>query len=142
MDEWQAYPYTSRSHRRGRPIYRPLIDVDVSSGRNTERVTALLDSGSEVTVMSEEIGLILGISPVGKKIGKISGFGEKEGFAAPVRIVVPEFPDEVISTTVVFVLGVSSDFPFDILLGQDDFFRRFHIQFEKNKNKFYLRKAK
>jgi hypothetical protein len=138
---WQPYDYTSRTHRRGKPLYRPLLDVEVSGAAQTETFTALVDSGSETTVISEEIALILGITPAGKRTVKIAGFGERPGFIAQVNIVVPEFRENVLTTDVVFVHGVSHDFPFDILLGQDDFFRRFHIRFEKNMNKFYLKAA-
>lgn len=135
----QGYDYTSRYHIISKSIfYRPLIDVDVSAQTGPETFSALIDSGTEVTVMSSEIATLLDISPTGKKLGTISGFGDKPGFIAKVRIVVPEFPLEVLTTDVVFVDGISSDFPFDILLGQEDFFRRFLIRFEKHKNKFFL----
>ena len=65
--------------------------------------------------------------------------GSKPAFRAKVNIIVPEFPSAVLATTVLFVRDVSSDLSFDILLGQDDFFRRFLIRFEKHKNKFYLK---
>lgn len=136
---WKAYNYTSRYHLKSkRMLYRPLLDIGVSSATGPEIFSALIDSGTEVTIMSSEIAELIGIVSTDKKRGTVSGFGEKEGFVAQVRIVVPEFPKTVLTTDVVFVDGVSSDFPFDILLGQDDFFRRFLIKFEKSKNKFYL----
>jgi len=139
-----GYDYTSRRHKRSL-IYRPLLDIEVSSNTDTESFVALVDSGTEVTLMSSEIATLLGISPAGKRQGKVWGFGksgnEKDGFLAKVTIVVPEFPKEVLTTTVLFVDGISSDFPFDILLGQEDFFRRFIVRFEKNKNKFFLKPA-
>lgn len=138
----KEYEYTSRFHRVSKEtFYRPLIDVDVSAGRGPETFSALIDSGTEVTIMSSEVAQLIGINPTGKKSGMVSGFGDRRGFVAQVKIVVPEFPLEVLTTEVVFVDGVSSDFPFDILLGQEDFFRRFVIRFEKHKNKFYLKVA-
>ncbi|OGC85274.1 hypothetical protein A3F55_00720 [Candidatus Adlerbacteria bacterium RIFCSPHIGHO2_12_FULL_53_18] len=136
---WKEYDYTSRFHRISKTtFYRPLVDIEVSAESGAETVSALIDSGTEVTVMSSEIATLLGISPKGKKSGTVSGFGDKQGFIAQVGIVVPEFPKEVLTTNVIFVDGISSDFPFDILLGQEDFFRRFLIRFEKHRNKFFL----
>ena len=66
---WTAYNYSSRSHRAGgtrKTFYRPLLDVDVYGTTGPERFTALIDSGTEVTVMSTAIALLLDISPVGK----------------------------------------------------------------------------
>jgi hypothetical protein len=59
--------------------------------------------------------------------------GDKDAFLGPVTIAVPGF-DEIIKTTVLF----AEDAEFDMILGQDDFFRRFLVKFEKAKNKFYL----
>ena len=135
----EEYDYTSRFHRISKTtFYRPLIDIDVSAETGPETFSALIDSGTEVTIMSSEIAQLIGISPVGKKSGIVSGFGDKKGFVAEVNILVPEFHSEVLTTNVVFVEGVSSDFPFDILLGQEDFFRRFITRFEKHRNKFFL----
>lgn len=52
-----------------------------------------------------------------------------------------EYAPRVDTTSVVFVDSVSRDLSFDILLGQDDFFRRFFVRFERSRNKFYLKVA-
>lgn len=136
---WKEYDYTSRFHRKSKSrFYRPLLDINVSAQKGPETFSALIDSGTEVTIMSSEIADLIGISSTGKKHGTVSGFGDKDGFVSEVHIVVPEFSSEVLTSNVVFVDGVSSDFPFDILLGQEDFFRRFLVRFEKHKNKFFL----
>ena len=140
---WKEYPYVALYHKRAKQFfYRPLIDIRVSANTGPEVFSALIDSGSEITVMSAEIAQLVGIIPLNKSRVMVSGFGDKEGFIGEVKIVVPEFSRTVITTNVVFVDGVSSDFPFDILLGQDDFFRRFLIRFEKHRNKFFLDIAK
>lgn len=137
---WEPYDYTSRRHRASRKIfYRPLLDVDVSGESGIERVTALVDSGTELTIMSTQVAQLVGISPVGKPTIKVLSFGDsKPGFVAQVRIVVPEFPKEVLTTNVIFSDSVSDGVPYDILLGQEDFFARFLIRFEKHRNKFFL----
>lgn len=137
---WKPYDYSSRRHRIGKKIfYRPLLDVDVWGEIGPERFTALVDSGTELTVMSTQVAQLIGISPVGKESVNVLSFGDsKPGFIAQVRIIVPAFPKEVITTNVIFSDSVSDGVPYDILLGQEDFFRNFLIRFEKHKNKFFL----
>jgi hypothetical protein len=84
--------------------------------------------------MDSEIAEILGIDKSRCKSGIVSAFGgEKKAFIEKVRISVPDFPT-IITSGVLF----AEDPDFDIILGQQDFFHRFKIRFEKAKNKFYL----
>ncbi len=138
--DWKSYDYSSRRHRISKKLfYRPLIDVDVSGESQCERFTALVDSGTELTVMSTQVAQLLDISPVGKPNVQVLSFGDsKLGFIAQVRIIVPEFPSETIVTNVIFSDSVADGVPYDILLGQEDFFRRFLVRFEKHQNKFFL----
>jgi hypothetical protein len=102
--------------------------VDVSGESGTETFTALIDSGTEVTIMSTQVAQLVGISASGKPKIKVLSFGDsKPGFIAQIRIIVPEFPKEVLTTDVIFSDSVSDGVPYDILLGQEDFFRRFLI---------------
>ena len=137
---WKPYDYSSRRHRTSRKIfYRPLLDVDVSGDSSTERFTALVDSGTELTIMSTQVAQLIGINSSGKQYVNILSFGDsKPGFIAQIKIIVPEFPKEIITTNVIFSDSVSDGVPYDILLGQEDFFRRFLIRFEKHQNKFFL----
>lgn len=85
-------------------------------------------------MMDSEVATILGIKSEGRPKGMaLAVGGGKEGFIAEVTITVPEF-EESITTGVMFVEKLT----FDVILGQDDFFRRFLVKFEKNKNNFYL----
>ncbi len=137
---WQEYDYTSRRHKSSKKIfYRPLIDVEVSTAGEPEEFTALIDSGSEVTIMSTQVAQLLGINTSGKERVHINSYGASNpGFIAEVRMKIPEFPEESIVSNVIFSGDVSDGVPYDILLGQDDFFRKFLVRFEKDKNKFYL----
>ncbi len=129
---WKEYGYTSRWHRRAkRSVYRPLIDIEVSADGKSETFSALIDSGTEVTIMNEQIAQLLGINSVGKTSAGVYTLDDfpnmqKMGYIAKVNIVVPGFPCEVMTTKVIFADGTGNS-PFDILLGQDDFFRRFLI---------------
>ena len=89
--------------------------------------------------MSVDVALLLNISPVGKRRVTVGSFAaNKPGFISQVKIVVPEFPKEFLVTNVIFSEDVSDGVPYDILLGQEDFFRRFLVRFEKHQNKFFL----
>jgi hypothetical protein len=122
------------SARTGHAWYRPMLDVKISYGEKAERLEALIDSGTELTILDVELAERLGIVRDGRELATIYAFaGQKTAFLAPVSIAVPGF-DEVIDTTVLF----AEDPEFDMILGQDDFFRRFLVKFEKSKNKFYL----
>jgi hypothetical protein len=116
------------------------LDIDVWGVTGPERFTALIDSGTELTVMSTEVAQLLDITSRGKQQVQVSTFGSTvPGYVAEVRIVVPGFPKEVLTTNVIFSDSVSNGTPYDILLGQEDFFSRFLIKFEKRKNKFYIK---
>lgn len=140
---WKPYDYTPRTHRasgRTKVYHRPLLDIDVWGVTGPERFTALIDSGTELTVMSTEVAQLLDITSRGKQQVQVSTFGSTvPGYVAEVRIVVPGFPKEVLTTNVIFSDSVSNGTPYDILLGQEDFFSRFLIKFEKRKNKFYIK---
>ena len=134
---WKEYEYTARFNGPGKAeySYRPMVKISVAASTGSENFMALIDSGSEITMMSSEIADILEISPAGCKTGVASGLGgNSPGFFSKVNIQIPEFPSQVITTNVLFI----KDLSFDILLGQDDFFRTFLVRFEKHKNKFYL----
>lgn len=133
---WRAYDYTPRFTARGSATfsYRPLLEVDISHGERTRRAKALVDSGTELTIVDLNLAERLGISPEGHKRAVITAFAtEREAFLAPVVIAVPGYGD-ALRTTVL----CAPDPEFEIILGQDDFFRRFFVKFEKAKNKFYL----
>lgn len=133
---WRSYDYTPRVAVTGSVAfwYRPLLDIDVSHGRQTRRVKALVDSGTELTIMDAELAGVLGIESAGRQTAIIRAFASaKEAFLAPVSVAVPGF-NEILRTTIL----VAPDSEFDVILGQDDFFRRFLVKFEKSKNKFYL----
>ena len=96
---------------------------------------ALVDSGTDATMMDLEIANILEIDLGKSKKVTASGLGStKPGFLAKLNIQVDQF-DESMTFTVIFVEGLG----FDAILGQDDFFRHFHVRFEREAKMFYLR---
>lgn len=111
-----------------------MLEIDIGYGTQTRRVSALLDSGTELTIVDGSIASLLGVSDTGRQRARVAAFAsQKDAFLAPVTLTVPGF-NETIHSTVLFV----DDPQFDMILGQDDFFRRFLVKFEKSKNRFYL----
>jgi hypothetical protein len=136
---WRKYPYIPQVNRRGSVdfTYRPLVEIVISEKKVSERFMALVDSGTDVTMMDAEIARVLGIDISKCKTAIASGVGgTKPGFLAKVHVQVPGYR-RVITTTVLFVENLS----FNVILGQDDFFRNFVVRFDRNKYLFYLKLA-
>ena len=136
---WRTYPYTAQWRRPHSMEYshRPLLNILIS-GKESGNFMALVDSGTDVTMMDSEIAVVLGIDSKGCQTGIASGVGgQKKGFLSKVKIQVPEFK-KVITTTVLFV----NDLSFPAILGQDDFFRNFHVCFDRSAKEFRLKLSK
>ncbi len=139
--EVQSYPYTAQVRKGSIDYsYRPLIEVDVGGETESRRFKALVDSGTDVTVMDRVIAELLGITRSSHISATLSGVGEsREGFIAPVSLKVDKFPDEIFNFDVIFVENLSNNF--DIILGQQDFFRNFTVTFKRKENLFYLERV-
>lgn len=131
----KEYDYTGQLGFGNSIIYRPLIEVNVSSGIGARglSVLALIDSGTDGTLFNVEMAKALGIDISKCKRVKVGGIGEREGFICNVKLTVPDFRLSM-DIEVIFV----DQLPFDGLLGQRHFFEKFRIKFEKDRNKFYL----
>ncbi len=140
--ESQSYPYTAHSNIRNGTIaytYRPLVDVEVGGGVKKRRFKALVDSGTEITVMDLNIARLLEIGSENRQLGELSGLESwKTGFLAPVSLRVDKF-EQVFNFTVLFIEDLGKNF--DIILGQDDFFKNFDVTFKKSEHRFYLQQS-
>lgn len=136
----ERYDYTAQSRRESIDYnYRPLVDVQISSKTKSRRFKALVDSGTEITVMDEKIAQLLGIDSSGYPKAHLSGIEEwREGFIAPVSLQIERF-EEVFSFQVLFIEDLGKNF--DIILGQQDFFRNFNVSFERHHNLFFLERV-
>lgn len=138
----QSYGYTIQSKYASKSLsitYRPLIEVEVGGETKSRRFKALVDSGTEVTVMDLSIATLLGISSEGRKKGQLFGLESwKEGFLAPATLRFDKF-DQVFTFDVLFIEDLHRNF--DIILGQQDFFFNFDVTFKKSKNTFYLERS-
>jgi hypothetical protein len=112
-----------------------MMPIEVWAKESSEKISilALIDSGTDGTVLHADIAESIGIDGTRCKPGTLGGIGSLEGFYTHVKIVVPDF--NVSYETPVFF---GKTLPMDGLLGQATFFPRFKIRFEKAANKFYV----
>lgn len=138
--ELKSYGYTAQV-RLGSVdyTYRPLIDVEVGGADQVRTFKALVDSGTDITMMDQTIAVLLGIDADGKQTGKASTLGSvTNGFLASVSLKIDGFSN-AFTFNVLFVENLSNNF--EIILGQQDFFQNFDVTFVKSSNQFYLKLA-
>ncbi len=135
--DWKKYSYTLSGRTPDTLIPRPLIEVVVSNKTGKFPVLAMIDSGTDSTVLNSDIAGALYIEKNTCESVKLGGIGEKTGFRCEVDIYIPDF-DFSMQVPVIFIESA----PFDGLLGQAHFFQNFNVRFEKNDNAFYIAKAK
>jgi|SRR3989344_1226922 len=133
--KWQEYDYTIQVGPGNSWVYRPIIEIRVSQ-KGTPRqvpVLAMIDSGTDGTVLDANIAERLGIDPAHCRKVKLGGIGSVEGFLSTVHL---SLPDLKIGMDIPIVFA--HNLPMEGLLGQRHFFQRFKVRFEKDINKFYL----
>lgn len=135
-----TYPYIPQINRHGSIdySYRPLVKIEVSSRGHSDKFMGLVDSGTDITMMDAEMATILGIELSSLERASAFGIGEDthKAFLGEVTLQVPEFEEKIVCN-VLFVEKLG----FQVILGQQDFFRRFVVSFEKHKNTFSLELA-
>lgn len=116
--------------------YRPVIDVNLSCGAITFPITAIIDSGADMTLISADIAPVLGIDLSQYPKDRITGIvaGGSDAYLVPVTMVIPEFKDDPVDTKVLFVPGLVTG----MLIGQEGFFDKFQVSFDKRRKKFKL----
>jgi len=134
---WIEYPYTPLWSGYG-TILKPLLEIIILNGNDSFPHTALLDSGSDVTLVSADIAHALAIDATQCEHKFISGIDGKpmEGFMADVDISVVPFAG-TLSMPVLFVPGLD----YSGLLGQYSFFKHFRVRFDKDRDIFALMKV-
>jgi hypothetical protein len=123
--------------KSGDRIYRPLIPLTLE-GEEKLDVIAILDSGSDITVIPEEIALMLGIKchkeneitgiggiPIKSKEGNIRAtFGKgHEIYTFDIPVLIPEKKDVA------------------IIIGRAKFFEHFKITFSEAEKRIEFKKA-
>ena len=134
----KEYKYLCAYLLNGQPLYSPVLRISIINGSITFHTDALLDSGTDVTLVSEEVAKFLNIRREDcEKSDPVQGIvGSKaDTFLANIKMVVEGFEDEPpIDMKVTFVTGLKTG----VLLGRDDFFDNFEILFQNRKRVFKL----
>lgn len=112
-------------------IKRPYLPVRLHySGRRVDTL-GLVDSGADSTVFAEQWALVLGIDLSAAPKVPMAGIGSNVGRAANVRL---DVGSQRLDVQVTF----APDFPPQFgLLGQNDFFVRFLVAFDKSAESLY-----
>jgi DNA-directed RNA polymerase subunit N (RpoN/RPB10) len=122
---------------KGRYTKRPIVEVGLSRGGLQRKFLALIDSGADQITMPAAIADALGIDRGTCRRRSLMGVTMEriEGFVADIDIRVDN-QAEAISAPVVFI-----DTEVPVLLGQEAFFDRYRIKFEKDHGTFEITPA-
>ena len=136
-----SFPYKKEKLSNGKEVFRPTIPVEIGYKGQIMNFVAIVDSGSDVSFLTQWVADALGIEIKGKpsEVGTINGNvnvieelvnvsirhkNESEHFILPVDIPVDK---------------IHSD---EIILGRKGFFDRFDITFKENSKRIILAKSK
>lgn len=132
---WIKYKYSCQMQKDGRSLCdKPLITVELSHGDRVFSFVGLIDSGCTVNQANAEIAPLLGIDLAkAPQTSTIGVGGISKGFVSKVNMKVENF-DQKFNAPIIF----TENLPVPLLLGQDNFFDRFKIKFEKCNKIFEL----
>lgn len=136
---WTEYPYTNVwNGEQDFVVKQPRIEVDIFKGSESFHQSAIIDSGSDLILVSADIAPVLGINLLGCKPMPVRGItGAKvDGYLCEIGLRIEKF-EEIVHVLAVFV----EDLHTNMLLGQHGFFRYFRVKFEQDRNIFALQRA-
>lgn len=133
--KWKKYDYKAQIGPGNTWLYRPLLEVEISSraSRKSRPILALIDSGTDSSVLHADIARDLQIDLSRCQRVRLGGIGSLDGYLSNIRLFIPDM-----KTTMDIPVMFAENLPFDGLLGQRHFFERFNVRFEKSANKFYI----
>ena len=113
---------------------RPVVEVTLSKNGKNRDFLAIIDSGADVTTMSTQVAEILGIDWRNCRGGNLLGISGvmQNSYYDKLDITVKALDD----TFTIPVVFTETDIP--ILLGQEGFFDRYRIKFEKDHDTFEI----
>lgn len=135
---WKDFEY-SYIHTRNDLGYRPYVMVDVEINKKHIILFAIIDSGAHDTVINIGLAESFGLNVKKLKQHTIGGVGGtlNPGYATTGTLCFPDMDHICIESPLIF-----TEFPADMLLGQNNFFRNFNILFEGRAGKFRLNKVR
>ncbi|OGF61154.1 hypothetical protein A2662_03305 [Candidatus Giovannonibacteria bacterium RIFCSPHIGHO2_01_FULL_45_33] len=116
--------YTSKITRK------PRIEVEFFGKEKSVKVFSIVDSGADITLINEEIAQFLDIDLKGLPLFKTLGItgNSSDVRIGKIKIKLPGY-SKVSEIKAQFLIGKGN---FDVLLGQDDFFDKHRIKFERD----------
>lgn len=131
----QAFTYLGTLGMGSSPmVYRPSIQIDIRKNGKHISQMAIVDSGSDITLMDFDIAQFLEIDLKKCKGVNLGGItGRSAGYASEVSIVVERFEKEIM-IPVIFTKELNTG----ILLGQIGFFDNYKIVFDRKNKTFFL----
>ena len=107
----------------------PVIDLFVSKNNRTTRIFSLVDSGATISIFKTEVASNLGLTiEQGKEIYLGGVGGHIKGYLHKIKI-------EVAGKSFICPIVFSREYLVSFnLLGRQEFFKRFKINFEEAKN--------
>jgi len=120
-------------------IRRSIITIEIFGPKDSKEFDALIDSGADNALFNEEIAELLGIDLSRAKPVKLTGIsGQLDGRRLEdVKIKLKNF-DEAVKIPICFVKSPTVG----VLLGQEGFFDKYRIKFEKDHNSFEVNTVK
>ena len=136
------YRFKKEKLEDGTFVSRPRILVTLINNGKPVDVTALIDSGCDITVIPRGIAKYLGLDLTGKKT-KLYGYTQStDVIESNVNIsFVGKAERQSVTLSNVLVLVPSNDEEYDVILGVRDIFDEFDITFRKSGNKIILKKV-
>ncbi|MBI5148210.1 retropepsin-like domain-containing protein [Candidatus Pacearchaeota archaeon] len=131
------FKYKSSRLKSGDIIYRPMIPLTLESHERID-VIAILDSGSDMTIIPKELAEAIGVKYTGEnEISGIAGIPvkSKEG---KVKIIFGK-GHEVYSFDVPILVPEKEDI--QIIIGRAGFFNEFKITFDESARKIEFKKV-
>lgn len=121
----------------GRLKKRPVVEITLSKNGKSRDFFAVIDSGADVTTMSTQVAEVLGIDWKNCRQGNVLGISgvTQHSYCDKLDITVKTLGD-TFSIPVVF-----TETYIPILLGQEGFFDRYRIKFEKDHDTFEITRA-
>src|SRR3989338_546220 len=133
--KWKEYDYKIQIGPGNTWLYRPLLEIEISSRTSQKRrsVLAMIDSGTDSSVFHADIARDLQIDLTRCPRVRLGGIGSLDGYLSNVQLLVPDMKIAM-DIPVMFAENLT----LQGLLGQKHFFQRFKVRFERAINKFYF----
>ncbi len=125
-------------------IFRPKIPITISSGEKSLETLALVDSGSDISIIPRDMAEFLSLDLSGK-LGEVSDFHKRK-----VELVYSFVNVKIEKGDTVFRMPQlpvripvkDEDQPDGVILGRDSLFREFDITFRENSKRIELVKIR